>query len=51
MNGESSTGVEARISRALYYTLEVVESKVESSTVRLELKTISSFWVFVEPTE
>jgi hypothetical protein len=35
------------------YTLEAVESKVESkvesSTVRLELKTISSFCVFVEP--
>jgi len=31
------------------YTFEVVVSKVESSTVRFELKTMSSFGEFVEP--
>jgi len=31
------------------YTLEAVVSKVESSTVHFEVKTISSFGVFMEP--
>jgi len=48
MNEKLSTKLGLKDKHDLY-TLEVVVSKVESSTVRFGLKTISSFGAFTEP--